>query len=103
MVTADEIADPKQLTLVTRVNGEERQRTSTGDMIYDIPRVIEYCSSIGPLSPGDIIATGTPQGVAVHRKPPLWLKPGDVVEVEISGIGTLRNPVMSEQEWYGES
>ncbi|HEY4253225.1 MAG TPA: fumarylacetoacetate hydrolase family protein [Roseomonas sp.] len=97
MVTADEIPDPAALTLTTRVNGEQRQHTSTGDLIYDIPTLINYVSSITPLAPGDVIATGTPEGVASYRNPPAWLKPGDVVEVEISGIGILRNPVIAEE------
>ncbi|WP_149539680.1 fumarylacetoacetate hydrolase family protein [Siccirubricoccus phaeus] len=96
LVTADEIPDPAALTLTTRVNGEQRQRTSTGDMILSVEALIEYISAFTPLAPGDIIATGTPEGVAHARKPPPWLVPGDVVEVEISGIGILRNPVIAE-------
>jgi 2-keto-4-pentenoate hydratase/2-oxohepta-3-ene-1,7-dioic acid hydratase in catechol pathway len=96
LVTADEIPDPAALTLETRVNGERRQHTSTGDMILSVPQLIEYISAFTPLSPGDVIATGTPEGVAHARKPPLWLVPGDVVEIEISGIGILRNPVVAE-------
>ncbi|MCO6416353.1 fumarylacetoacetate hydrolase family protein [Siccirubricoccus sp. KC 17139] len=96
LVSADEIPDPAALTLTTRVNGEQRQRTSTGDMILSVEALIEYISAFTPLAPGDVIATGTPEGVAHARKPPPWLVPGDVVEVEISGIGTLRNPVIAE-------
>jgi 2-keto-4-pentenoate hydratase/2-oxohepta-3-ene-1,7-dioic acid hydratase in catechol pathway len=96
LVTADEIFDPAALTLETRVNGERRQHTSTGDMILSVPQLIEYISAFTPLAPGDVIATGTPEGVAHARKPPPWLKPGDVVEIEISGIGILRNPVIAE-------
>ena len=96
LVTADEIRDPAALTLETRVNGERRQHTSTGDMILSVPQLIEYISAFTPLAPGDVIATGTPEGVAHARKPPLWLVPGDVVEIEISGIGILRNPVVAE-------
>ena len=96
LVTADEIPDPAALTLTTRVNGEERQRTSTGDMILGIPALIAYISAFTPLAPGDVIATGTPEGVAHARTPPPWLVPGDTVEVEISGIGILRNPVVAE-------
>lgn len=96
LVTADAISDPAALTLETRVNGERRQNTSTGDMILPVPALIEYISAFTPLSPGDVIATGTPEGVAHARKPPPWLVPGDVVEVEISGIGILRNPVVAE-------
>lgn len=98
LVTADEIPDPAALTLTTRVNGEERQRTSTGDMILNVQALIEYISAFTPLSPGDVIATGTPEGVAHARRPPPWLRPGDMVEIEISGIGTLRNPVVAEEE-----
>jgi 2-keto-4-pentenoate hydratase/2-oxohepta-3-ene-1,7-dioic acid hydratase in catechol pathway len=96
IVTADEIPDPAALTLETRVNGERRQHTSTGDMILSVQQLIEYISAFTPLAPGDVIATGTPEGVAHARKPPLWLVPGDVVEIEICGIGILRNPVVAE-------
>ena len=96
LVTADEISDPAALTLETRVNGERRQHTGTGDMILSVQQLIEYISAFTPLAPGDVIATGTPEGVAHARKPPPWLVPGDVVEIEISGIGILRNPVAAE-------
>ncbi|MBV1797715.1 fumarylacetoacetate hydrolase family protein [Siccirubricoccus sp. G192] len=98
LVTADEIPDPAALTLVTRLNGREMQRTGTGDMILSVPELIAYISAFTPLSPGDVIATGTPEGVAHARKPPPWMVPGDVVEVEISGIGILRNPVVAEED-----
>lgn len=98
LVTADEIADPQALTLTTRVNGEQRQRTSTADMILSVAELIAYVSSFTPLAPGDVIATGTPEGVAQARTPPPWLRPGDVVEVEITGIGILRNPVVAEAD-----
>jgi 2-keto-4-pentenoate hydratase/2-oxohepta-3-ene-1,7-dioic acid hydratase in catechol pathway len=96
ITTADEIPDPSKLTLVTRLNGREVQRKGTDDMIFDVPAIIEYISRWTALSPGDVIATGTPEGVGFARKPPLWLKPGDTVEVEISSIGTLVNPVAAE-------
>jgi 2-keto-4-pentenoate hydratase/2-oxohepta-3-ene-1,7-dioic acid hydratase in catechol pathway len=96
LVTADEIPDPTRLTLVTRLNGEEMQRSGTDMLIYSIPQVIKFVSDFTSLAPGDIIATGTPAGVGHRRKPPVWMKPGDVLEVEISGIGTLRNPVIDE-------
>ncbi len=96
--TPTEIPDPAALTLTTRVNGEQRQHTSTGDMILNVQALIEYISGFTPLAAGDVIATGTPEGVAHARKPPPWLKPGDVVEIEISGIGTLRNPVVAEED-----
>jgi 2-keto-4-pentenoate hydratase/2-oxohepta-3-ene-1,7-dioic acid hydratase in catechol pathway len=98
LVTADEIPDPAALTLTTRVNGEQRQHTSTGDMILTVQALIAYISAFTPLAPGDVIATGTPEGVAHARKPPPWLVPGDVVEIEISGIGILRNPVVAEED-----
>ncbi|WP_431268527.1 fumarylacetoacetate hydrolase family protein [Dankookia sp. P2] len=96
LVTADELPNPAALTLETRVNGERRQHAKTSDMILSVPQLIEYISAFTPLAPGDVIATGTPEGVAHARKPPPWLVPGDVVEVEISGIGILRNPVVAE-------
>lgn len=96
LVTADEIPDPAGLTLETRLNGAVVQHTSTGLMITDIPHLIAYVSTILPLAPGDVIVTGTPGGVGAKRTPPLWMKPGDTVEVEISGIGVLRNPVVAE-------
>ena len=97
IVTTDEIPDPKRLTLVTRLNGQEVQRSSTDLLIYSVPQIVAFCSDFTPLAPGDIIATGTPEGVGHRRTPPLWMKPGDVLEVEISGIGTLRNRVVDER------
>jgi 2-keto-4-pentenoate hydratase/2-oxohepta-3-ene-1,7-dioic acid hydratase in catechol pathway len=96
IVTRDEIPDPSALTISTRVNGKEVQRSGIDDLIFDVPSIIAYVSGFTPLEPGDVIATGTPSGVGFARKPPLWLKAGDVVEVEISGIGVLRNPVVAE-------
>lgn len=96
LVTTDEIPDPSKLTLVTRVNGEERQRATTDLLIYSVETVVAYVSSCMRLEPGDVIATGTPGGVGSRRTPPVWLAKGDVVEVEISGIGTLRNRVEDE-------
>lgn len=96
-VTADEIPDPTALTLTTTLNGVEVQRTKTDDLIFDIPHIIAYISGFTELVPGDVISTGTPEGVGFARKPPLWLKPGDTIEVEISGIGVLRNSVAAER------
>jgi 2-keto-4-pentenoate hydratase/2-oxohepta-3-ene-1,7-dioic acid hydratase in catechol pathway len=96
MVTADEIPDPTRLHLTTRLNGEEVQSSATDCLIYSIPTLISYASSFTPLVPGDIIATGTPQGVGHRRSPQKWMKPGDVIEVEISGIGLLRNTIVDE-------
>lgn len=96
LVTPDEIGDPANLKLATRVNGTVMQSSNTSMLIFPIPRLIEYCSTIFDLVPGDVIATGTPAGVGFTRKPPIFLKPGDVVEVEIEKIGVLRNPVVDE-------
>lgn len=97
MVTTDEIPDPSRLTLTTRLNGETVQQTSLDLMITSIPSLIAYCSTILPLVPGDVIVSGTPGGVGSKRTPPLWMRDGDRVEVEISGIGTLSNPVIEER------
>jgi len=96
MVTREAVPDPAALELVTRVNGQEMQRTNTGRMIFDIPWLIAYVSTFAPLVPGDVIVTGTCTGFGTTRKPPVFLHPGDVVEVEIEGLGTLRNPVVAE-------
>lgn len=93
LVTRDAIADPSALELTTRLNGEVVQQESTGELIFDIGRLIEYISTWTELMPGDVIATGTPGGVGAGREPPLWMRDGDTVEVEISDIGILRNPV----------
>ncbi len=96
ITTKDEIPDPSALTLCARVNGKEVQRSGTDDLIFDVPSIISYVSGFTPLEPGDVIATGTPSGVGFARKPPLWLKAGDTVEIEISKIGILRNPIVAE-------
>ena len=98
LVTSDEIADPGKLTLKTRLNGKELQNGNSSDLIFDIPTLIAYISGFTPLVPGDIISTGTPQGVGFTRKPPIFMKPGDVVEIEVEGIGVLRNPVIAEAD-----
>jgi 2-keto-4-pentenoate hydratase/2-oxohepta-3-ene-1,7-dioic acid hydratase in catechol pathway len=97
IVTADEIPDPTKLTLMTRLNGVEMQRSGTDMLIHSIPAIIEFCSVFTPLSPGDIIATGTPDGIGAKRNPPVWMKAGDVLEVEVSGIGTLRTRIADEK------
>jgi 2-keto-4-pentenoate hydratase/2-oxohepta-3-ene-1,7-dioic acid hydratase in catechol pathway len=96
MVTADEIPDPSKLTLETRLNGKVVQHSGTDKMITAVPQLIAYISTILPLLPGDVIVTGTPSGVGMKRTPPLWLKPGDTIEVEISEIGVLRNTIVAE-------
>ena len=97
LVTTDEIGDPTRLTLVTRLNGQEMQRSGTDLLIYSIPQIISFCSDFTPLSAGDVIATGTPEGVGHRRNPQLFMKPSDVLEVEITGIGVLRNRVVDER------
>ena len=96
MVTPDEAGDINKWSMATRLNGEEVQKTSIGDMVLDVAALIAYCSVFTPLEPGDVIVTGTPSGVGLFHKPPLWMKHGDTVEVEISGIGILRNPIVDE-------
>ncbi len=96
MVTPDEIPDANDLTLVTRLNGEEMQRANSSELTFPIPTLIEYCSTFTELVPGDVIVTGTPGGVGSRRNPPVYLKPGDEVEVEVSSIGILRNPVVRD-------
>jgi len=91
IVTADAVADPHALRITCRVNGELRQDSAGEVMTFDIPAIIEILSRTMTLLPGDIIATGTPSGVGFARKPPVFLRPGDVVESDIAGIGTLRN------------
>jgi 2-keto-4-pentenoate hydratase/2-oxohepta-3-ene-1,7-dioic acid hydratase in catechol pathway len=96
LVTRDEIPNPNTLKIATILNGERMQDESTSDMIFDVPRLIEFLSGSTTLVPGTVILTGTPSGVGMARKPPRWLKPGDVVTVEIEKIGQLTNPVAAE-------
>jgi 2-keto-4-pentenoate hydratase/2-oxohepta-3-ene-1,7-dioic acid hydratase in catechol pathway len=96
MVTTDDMPDVSKQTIATRVNGMEVQAAPISDLVFDVPTLIAYCSTFTELVPGDVIVTGTTGGVGAYRVPPLWLKHGDVVEVEVSGIGILRNPVRDE-------
>jgi len=96
IVTADEIADPHQLTIGLSIDGETMQNSTTSELIFNIPALIEYLSSIAPLLPGDIVSTGTPSGVGMGRTPKRWLKPGENVTVTIEGLGSLTNPVVAE-------
>jgi 2-keto-4-pentenoate hydratase/2-oxohepta-3-ene-1,7-dioic acid hydratase in catechol pathway len=96
LVTLDELPANRVVSLATRVNGEVMQQAATDQMIFPIPRVVAYVSTFITLQPGDVIVTGTPGGVGVKRKPPVFLQPGDVVEVEISHVGLLRNEVRAE-------
>jgi 2-keto-4-pentenoate hydratase/2-oxohepta-3-ene-1,7-dioic acid hydratase in catechol pathway len=94
LVTKDEIPDPQDLTIRLTVNGEVRQNSTTSNMIFSVAFLVSYISRVCTLLPGDIISTGTPGGVGVFRKPPTFLKPGDMVSVEIEKLGTLTNPVV---------
>ena len=96
MVTADEIPPNTVLTLSCRLNGERMQHATTEQMIFKIPKLIEYISTFTRLLPGDVIVTGTPGGVGARRTPPLWMKPGDNVEIEIDKVGVLENTIGEE-------
>jgi 2-keto-4-pentenoate hydratase/2-oxohepta-3-ene-1,7-dioic acid hydratase in catechol pathway len=96
MVTSDEIPFGTSMSLVTRLNGQELQRATTDMMIHGIARQVAYVSTIAPLEAGDVIVTGTPGGVGARRKPPVWMRAGDVVEIEVDRIGVLRNPIVDE-------
>jgi len=96
LVSSDEVVDPTALTLTTRVNGDIMQEGRVADLVFDIPALIEYCSTFTQLLPGDVIATGTPGGVGAARTPPQWLEAGDQVEVDIPGVGLLINLVADE-------
>jgi 2-keto-4-pentenoate hydratase/2-oxohepta-3-ene-1,7-dioic acid hydratase in catechol pathway len=97
MVTPDEIPDVNNLDLEVRLNGKVMQKSNTRNLIFKIPTIINYCSTIFDLVPGDVLVTGTPGGVGWSRKPPVFMKHGDVVEVEFERVGLLRNPVVDEE------
>lgn len=97
LVTADEVGDYRDMPIETRLNGEVVQKATLADLIFPVPRIIAYLSQFTPLSPGDVIATGTPGGVGDRREPPRYLKAGDLLEVEIGPLGVLRNPVIAEE------
>jgi 2-keto-4-pentenoate hydratase/2-oxohepta-3-ene-1,7-dioic acid hydratase in catechol pathway len=96
LVTCDEAGPTDAMHLQTRVNGETLQDADVSDLIFTVPQLISYISAFAPLEPGDVIATGTPSGVGGFRNPTRYLRPGDVLEVEITGVGTLRHPVVAE-------
>ncbi len=98
LITTDQAGDTTNLNLCSRVNGEIRQNSSTAKMTYKVPEIIEFISAIFTLMPGDVIATGTPAGVGVFMEPPALLAPGDLVEVEIEGLGILRNKIITPQQ-----
>jgi 2-keto-4-pentenoate hydratase/2-oxohepta-3-ene-1,7-dioic acid hydratase in catechol pathway len=95
LVTAGEIPDPQDLAIGLRLNGEQLQSSTTAQMVFGVAELVAFISRTLTLEPGDLIATGTPPGVGFARKPPIWLRDGDRVEVEIEGIGTLANPVVA--------
>ncbi|GAC1449920.1 MAG: hypothetical protein NVSMB9_34060 [Isosphaeraceae bacterium] len=95
IVSPDEVPDPHALGIRLRLNGQTMQDSNTSQLIFQVDALIAYLSKVFTLEPGDLIFTGTPPGVGMARKPPVWLKAGDVVEVEIDGLGTLRNPVVA--------
>jgi 2,4-didehydro-3-deoxy-L-rhamnonate hydrolase len=97
LVPVAELGDARGLRVVQRVNGEPIQDGNTRDLIFDVPRLVAHASSVFTLEPGDLILTGTPAGVGIFRDPPLSLRPGDVVEVEVEKVGVLRNPVVAER------
>ncbi|MBB3237085.1 fumarylacetoacetate hydrolase family protein [Phyllobacterium endophyticum] len=103
MMSADAVGDIVNAAIRTRLNGQIVQDAHIADMIFDIPSLIEYCSTFTRLEPGDIIATGTPGGVGSRRDPQLWLKHGDTVEIEIEGIGLLQNSVTDERAGPADS
>ncbi|MGA3047042.1 MAG: fumarylacetoacetate hydrolase family protein [Terracidiphilus sp.] len=96
IVTADEIADPHELNISLTIDGEQLQNSNTRELVFKIPELVEYLSSITPLLPGDIVSTGTPPGVGLGRTPKRWLKPGETVTITIEGLGSLTNPVIAE-------
>jgi 2-keto-4-pentenoate hydratase/2-oxohepta-3-ene-1,7-dioic acid hydratase in catechol pathway len=94
LVTADEVPDPQALGIRLQLNGRTMQDSNTNQLVFPVDEIVSYLSRIFTLETGDLIFTGTPPGVGMARKPPVWLQPGDIVEVEIDGLGTLRNPVI---------
>jgi 2-keto-4-pentenoate hydratase/2-oxohepta-3-ene-1,7-dioic acid hydratase in catechol pathway len=96
VVTADEIPDPHNLDIRLTIDGETLQNSNTRELVFNIPDLVEYLSSITPLLPGDIVSTGTPPGVGLGRNPKRWLKPGETVTITIPGLGSLSNPVVAE-------
>jgi 2-keto-4-pentenoate hydratase/2-oxohepta-3-ene-1,7-dioic acid hydratase in catechol pathway len=96
MVTPDEITDLDSVAVESRLNGQVMQHATLGDLIFPLPVIISYLSGFTTLNPGDVILTGTPGGVGAKREPPVWMKPGDIIEVDITGVGLLRNTIADE-------
>ena len=97
MVTTDELPADRTVRLSCRLNGEVMQDTTTDLMMFPIPKLVSFISTFTTLEPGDVIVTGTPGGVGLRRNPPVWMKQGDIVEIEVEGVGVLRNPVVKER------
>jgi 2-keto-4-pentenoate hydratase/2-oxohepta-3-ene-1,7-dioic acid hydratase in catechol pathway len=97
MITSDECGAPDSHTLITRLNGEEMQRATTDDLLFNVPQLMVYCSTFIPLNPGDVIVTGTTGGVGFYRDPQVFMKPGDVIEIEVTDIGILKNTIVDEE------
>src|SRR5262249_34977810 len=100
IVTTSEVPDPHKLSIKLRLNGQTMQDSNTDQLIFGVAALIEFLSETITLEPGDVIATGTPAGVGFARKPPVFLKPGDVMEVDIEKLGILRNPVIAASESF---
>jgi 2-keto-4-pentenoate hydratase/2-oxohepta-3-ene-1,7-dioic acid hydratase in catechol pathway len=101
LVTADEVGDYTQLPIETRLNGEVMQKATLADLIFPLPEIINYVSSFTPLAAGDVIVSGTPGGVGDRRDPPVYMQPGDIVEIDCGMVGTLVNPIISEASLSG--
>jgi 2-keto-4-pentenoate hydratase/2-oxohepta-3-ene-1,7-dioic acid hydratase in catechol pathway len=95
LVSSDEVGDPQDLTIQAWLNGELRQSSRTSDMVFSVAEIISYISRYIPLEPGDFIATGTPEGVILGRNPKVWMKAGDLVDVEVDGLGRLTTPLVA--------
>ena len=101
MLTSDEVEDYRQLPIETRLNGEVMQKATLADLIFPLATIINYISSFTPLSPGDVIVSGTPGGVGSKRNPPVFMQPGDIVEIDCGAVGTLVNTVVAERDLKG--
>lgn len=98
LVTADEVPDPHDLKVELRVNGTVLQSSNTRELVHNVPKLVSFCSQVFTLEPGDVVATGTPGGLAKDRNPPTYLEPGDVMETEIGDLGIMRNPIIDEED-----
>lgn len=96
LLTADELPDPHNLAVELRVNGKVLQKSNTSQLVYNVPQLVAFCSQVFSLEPGDVVATGTPGGLAKDRTPPTYMNPGDIMETQIEKLGTLRNPITQE-------